>query len=360
MFTEPEIKSSNGRSYIEFYFNGQRQREYNAKKLSLSIFPNKATTVKERSSLLRKLKLEFEKALEEGWNPETSNTLTIVKPITLEDHINESLNTILNGNYSRTYKRGIKAIGNKFLNYLSISEKIEPIDKIEPSRLLSFLNQFNTSNRNYMNYRQYLNVLLPGTIAKTPRKKYAETLHQIYQMDEMKAILEFLKINYPKLHVVALLTYGCFVRPHEEARLLQKFHIKEQKIYLSGDENKGKRVRVIHIPDYIYTTLKPLIENCIEAKSYLFTGSEKPLNHDYFRTQWTRAKHQLIRLNLIQENQTLYSFRHTGAVSVYRQTKDVHILQQLLGHSSLIVTLKYLRGLGETTTSELKDFMPTL
>ena len=63
---------------------------------------------------------------------------------------------------------------------------------------------------------------------------------------------------------------------------------------------------------------------------------------------------------MIKPNQTLYSFRHTAAVNVYHKTKDVHILQQLLGHSDMIVTLIYLRGLGELNSDKLREVMPEL
>ena len=63
---------------------------------------------------------------------------------------------------------------------------------------------------------------------------------------------------------------------------------------------------------------------------------------------------------MIKPNQTLYSFRHTAAVNVYYKTKDIYILQQLLGHYDMAVTLKYLRGLGEFNHDQLKNLMPEL
>jgi integrase len=43
--------------------------------------------------------------------------------------------------------------------------------------------------------------------------------------------------------------------------------------------------------------------------------------------------------------QTLYSFRHTGAIEIYKRTNNLSILQKAMGHSTLAVTLGYLRGL---------------
>jgi integrase len=57
---------------------------------------------------------------------------------------------------------------------------------------------------------------------------------------------------------------------------------------------------------------------------------------------------------LIERGQTIYSFRHSGAIEVFTRTNDLHLLSKLMGHSSLLVTLTYLRGL-EITTFDAND-----
>ena len=41
----------------------------------------------------------------------------------------------------------------------------------------------------------------------------------------------------------------------------------------------------------------------------------------------------------------LVSFIHTGAIEIYKRTGSLSNLQMAMGHSSLKVTLTYLRGL---------------
>ena len=48
---------------------------------------------------------------------------------------------------------------------------------------------------------------------------------------------------------------------------------------------------------------------------------------------------------MLQPNQTLYSFRHSGALEVFKRTGSIHKLQKAMGHSSIRVSLIYLRGL---------------
>ena len=56
--------------------------------------------------------------------------------------------------------------------------------------------------------------------------------------------------------------------------------------------------------------------------------------------------------NLPEQDQTIYSFRHSGAIETYKRTGSLSILQKAMGHSSLAVSLTYLRGL---EVSELEE-----
>ena len=57
---------------------------------------------------------------------------------------------------------------------------------------------------------------------------------------------------------------------------------------------------------------------------------------------------------LLKQNQTLYSFRHAGAINVFEKTGSLLKLQQVMGHSDMQVSLTYLRGL-EVKQLDLED-----
>jgi integrase len=86
----------------------------------------------------------------------------------------------------------------------------------------------------------------------------------------------------------------------------------------------------------------------------IFSGRPQPLNQDYFKTLWSRFKRQS---NLLEQG-TLYSFRHTGAIEIFKRTGSLTKLQKAMGHSSLNVSLTYLRGLEVAELTE--NDMPTL
>jgi len=69
----------------------------------------------------------------------------------------------------------------------------------------------------------------------------------------------------------------------------------------------------------------------------------------YFKSLWSKYKAQS---KVLEEHQTLYSFRHTGAIDILKRTGLLTKLQKAMGHSSLCVSLTYLRGL---EASELQE-----
>jgi integrase len=54
---------------------------------------------------------------------------------------------------------------------------------------------------------------------------------------------------------------------------------------------------------------------------------------------------QIKKSNLIEQGQTIYLFRHSGAIEIYKRTGSINKLQKAMGHSSVNVSLTYLRGL---------------
>ena len=75
---------------------------------------------------------------------------------------------------------------------------------------------------------------------------------------------------------------------------------------------------------------------------FIFTDSPIEFNHDYFKTLWSRYKRQS---KVLDGRVTLYSFRHTGAIDLFKRTGSITKLQSAMGHSSIKVSLTYLRGL---------------
>ena len=74
----------------------------------------------------------------------------------------------------------------------------------------------------------------------------------------------------------------------------------------------------------------------------IFSNTPIEFNEDYFKTLWSRFKKQS---KLINRDNTIYSFRHSGAINIFKRTGSITKLQKAMGHSSINVSFTYLRGL---------------
>jgi integrase len=273
---------------------------------------------------------------------------------------------------SYDYKKELKRLVDDFLKFLTKDEKADDIRNLEQQRVEDFLNQHKATSTYYMGRRRMLSIFFAEFIRKklitdnlsknTPRLKTKAALHKIYTKEQLTAILHHLKANNEDLYICCLLAYCCMLRPHQEIRLLRRRHFNDDfsLISLSGAENKSGRVRVVSIPEYLQPLVKQRLLSIHDPEINLFTLTQSTYNDYYFNLIWTRLKPDMFKKGLLQKEQTIYSFRHTAAVDVYNRTKDIHIIQQLLGHSTMIVTLNYLRGLGELNSQQLKDALPVL
>ena len=136
------------------------------------------------------------------------------------------------------------------------------------------------------------------------------------------------------------------MRPHREVRELKwsDFSDDLSHIRLAGNRNKSGRNRIVPVPSYIKENLKRK-----NGHLNIFSGTEKAFHPDYFKGLWRRFKSGS---RLLEANQTLYSFRHTGAIDIYKRTGSLEKLKVAMGHSNIMVSLTYLRGLDVPSLEE--------
>jgi integrase len=174
-------------------------------------------------------------------------------------------------------------------------------------------------------------------ISNLKTRKQVEVLHS--PIRDVRFLLNQIKeFNY-NLYICCLLTYGCLLRPHQEIRLLkwEDFSDDLSHINLTGSKVKSKRNRIVPVPSYIREVL---IKR--DSNYNVFSNSIEPYNKGYFSLIWKRFK----RLNPdVKTSVTIYSFRHTGAIEIFKRTESITKLQKAMGHSSINVSLTYLRGL---------------
>ena len=176
-------------------------------------------------------------------------------------------------------------------------------------------------------------------------RKQTETLHK--PISDVKGLLdEVYKFN-KNLHLCCILTYCCLLRPHQEIRRLKWRDFSEDLslIRLSGDKVKSKRNRLVPVPQIVRLYLKKTDDN-----NNIFTNALEPYNSDCFKTLFKRFKKSYSKAN---DSVTIYSFRHSGAIEIFKRTGSITKLQKAMGHSSINVSLTYLRGLEIAELTEI-------
>ena len=325
-------RKPNSEYYIHFSLNGKRIRLSNGKKINVPLYPNDFPKNQRRKKADELASLVYDHLLNNNYSFTEST-----KPYSL-DHFDEvissKLSEPLSPKYISTLDSLSKILRDEFRLNGSIGVKF--IDKL----LKSYKNptSFNT-------IRRHLNVLLNHLkengfdVNPTSLKplKQTETLHK--PITNLKEVLEDIRAYNHNLYFCALFTYCCLLRPHREIRLLKWRDFSDDLKYVSvdGSRVKSKRNRIVPVPEIIRKQLMPT-----KPDNFIFTNSPVGFNDDYFKTLWSRYKKQS---KVIDKEVTLYSFRHTGAIDLFKRTGVITKLQTAMGHSSIKVSLTYLRGL---------------
>lgn len=338
------VKVSKGRYCISLVWAGLRYRFYNGARIGSWSKPQSLPLAK-RQRAFEDLCLEYQRAIDVGWSPKDDwSYRQLQKETTSKNLLNEALASKLNENISESYKRSLMWMTSKLSSFLNGKTPT-------PMLIAAFVNDshWTPSTRNII--RRHLLAFekemakygYEGSIRSLiPKHRIEEKLHKPFK--DVKAVLEEIKSFDSRLHLCCLLAYGCLLRPHREIRLLTWQEISDSfdQVSLGGNQNKGKRNRIVPIGDYIQPYLMAFKRINGASDDNIFSGNKRPFNRDYFKTLWTKFKKQS---QILEPNQTLYSFRHSGAIQVYEHTGSLTKLQQVMGHSSLQVSLTYLRGL---------------
>ena len=328
-------KRYDGLYYIDFRLHNKRIRIFSGKKIGSSTNPNTFPLKFRRNETINLAK--------EVYDYLVSNNYSFTKrPKNKLEFFDYLIERKLSENLSLSYIKALKVIAR------CLREQLVSKDQIT-TEYVDSLSLRHNNNTSFNTTRRHVNVLVNYLYendfdikpSKLKSRRQTETLHK--PIENVKELLETIKrFNYD-LYLCCILTYCCLLRPHQEIRLLKwgDFNEDLSRISLSGNKVKSKRNRIVPVP---YLGLEKSHNNI-----NIFTGKEKPYNRGYFSTLWKRFK----RLNpKIDKDVTIYSFRHSGAIEIFKRTGSLTKLQRAMGHSSLQVSLTYLRGLEVT---ELKE-----
>jgi integrase len=345
------VKVSKGRYCISLVWAGLRYRFYNGVRIGSWSKPQSLPLAK-RQRAFEDLCLEYQRAIELGWTPKDDWSDRLVRVVAgSKTLLDDALASKLQQGLSESYSRKLTWIVKHLKRFLKGQQS-------NPKRLAAFINESHWTPATRTIIRRHLIAFekemekygYEGSIKTlTSKTRTEERLHKPFK--NVEAVLDEISLFDARLHLCCLLAFGCLLRPHREIRLLTWADISDDfgQVSLGGNQNKGKRNRIVPIGAYIQPYLRAF--KCINSASddNVFSGNKRPYNRDYFKTLWSRYKKQT---KLLKQGQTLYSFRHTGAIEIFKRTGSITKLQKAMGHSSINVSLTYLRGL---EIAELKE-----
>ena len=338
----PKVKSDNKqRFYVVFYSNGKRYRLFNGSKINSNLYPN-SYPLSKRYEIAQLLAAEVFKCISNGFNIQDPVRVNVKSD---KGYLKLALNNKLKGEYSDKYKSMLRFVYDRFASHLTD-------ENITSNDVKFYLNHY-ALGVSYNTIKRHLNVLInearnigmdSNPMDRIRAKKTKAKLHKPYK--DINLILDEIKLFSDNLYLCCLMTYGCLLRPHREIRELKwsDFSDDLRYIHLSGNRNKSGKNRIVPVPIYIRELL---VKG--QPQHNIFTDTTRPLNEDYFKTLWGRFKRVS---KLLEQDQTLYSFRHSGAIEIFKRTGSITKLQKAMGHSSINVSLTYLRGL---EIAELKE-----
>jgi len=325
-------RKPNGEYYIHFCLNSKRIRLSSGKKINVPLYPNDYPKNQRKKKADELASIVYNYLLKNDYSFAKRN-----KPASL-DHFDQVIFSKLSEPLSTKYKSTLENLSKLLREEIKVKGKIG----------VEFTNNLLKSYKNSTSFntvRRHLNVLLnllkendlPVELSRLKPLKQTESLHK--PINNLNELLEDIKGYSNNLYLCCLFTYCCLLRPHWEIRLLRWRDFSKDLKYVSvdGSRVKSKRNRIVPVPEIISMRLSPT-----KPDDFIFTNSPVEFNDDYFKTLWGRYKRQS---NVIDKGVTLYSFRHTGAIDLFKRTGSITKLQSAMGHSSIKVSLTYLRGL---------------
>jgi integrase len=303
---------------------------------------NRVKTLSLRLAYARQLCKEINEKLASGWNPffeqECSKGLT--KLVDALHTFQAEKNRELRSDSVRSYNSFVSVFENWLTKHNQHDMFCISFTKQHALNFLTemYVNQ-KLSNRTYNNYIRFYTSLFNWMIereyckvnhfVKLSRKKSEEKRREVIPAELRIRIENHLRQNdYPFL-CVALLCYGCLIRPKEILQLRAKdICIGEQIIKISAKVSKSHKSRNVAIPDYLLAELKKLELEKVNPEFYAFSEKFKPgkilkttrdIGH-----YWSKLR----KILDIPKNVSFYSLKDSGITDLLDAGVAAKIVQQ--------------------------------
>jgi len=158
------------------------------------------------------------------------------------------------------------------------------------------------------------------------------------------------KPGYEQLQLFISFIYYLMARPIEILELkISDIQLNTNRVLFAGESSKNKIEDYVEIAPKLEAIIKKSKLTKFPAEHFVFSKNGLPgpvkVHENFF---WDKHKRVLERTRLLTINKhfSLYSYKHSGAISLYKATKDIKLVQRQCRHQTLEQTNTYLRDLG--------------
>jgi site-specific recombinase XerD len=178
--------------------------------------------------------------------------------------------------------------------------------------------------------------------------KVPDALPRAMDAEDVKCLLAVLDDVRNRAMILLLLRTGMRIGELLNTKVID-VHLTDKKIMVYEGE-KNRKGRAVCISDDACQALTDWMQNRDAQKQYLFYGQGRhSMGYNNARVIF---KKYLTRAGLEHKDYSLHCLRHTFATELLNAGMRIECLQQLLGHSSLEMTLRYARLSDKTREQE--------
>ena len=316
---------------------------------------NRIKNLAVRRAHAKKLCVEINAKLVSGWNPflEQEAGKGFAKLIDALHTFKAEKNKELRADSTRSYNSLVKMLENWLIernegNLLCLS-----FSKQHALALLSDIYiHHNVSNRTYNNYLKFYRTLFNWMIereyckinhfTKLSKKKTEEKRREVIPANVRKNIENHLRANDHPFLCVALLCYGCLIRPKEILNLKPGDFVMDKKVVqIPANVAKNGKSRVVAIPEYVLAEVAQLGLEKMPPDYYIFSDDFRPgkalKNSRDIGRYWQKLRDTL----QISKNISFYSLKDSGITDLLDAGVPTKVVQHHADHSSIEMTEKY-------------------
>lgn len=381
----PDAKSKDQRWIIKYYvWSADVKKTVMIRDLSCNQLP----AGPQRKQFCKMLMADISKLLKEGYHIDSAKEeAQRIEALRQEQgeymKLHEAMELAMNIKRSQKIKsiRNYEFIYSKLVEWMALSPSIKnlPIHNINRTHIEDFLNRYMDdieepiSGRTYNNYLELVKHLffvlvdreyiLKNPCDKLEKRRQKKGRNIAYTIQQQITLVEFMKSKYIYILAFCKTMYYSLMRTTEisEMRAWWIGAYDPNKIYLPAQYSKNGHERHITIPPQLERVIRDMGWRDLHPETVIFSSGFRPgkkviqgrMHANKYR-RWV-----LDKLNF-SKDYTLYSWKHTGVVFLYRNNIKRAEIRMQAGFLDDVSFEAYLKSLGLFENENLVTDYPSL